>query len=228
MQRTRSVMCVCVITMCVISGPAHAQNPSGPTTFPPEPSPCCNANLLDSDGRVLLERGTIITPTTAVFNIIKVRVSGTIQCNTWASYQIRKIAGCACTGNAGNGFPRRRFQRKLLVNDPGMHHGTSVTRVPWCMPGSPTCGDGVNVPDACAIRNFTYLARGPLRPGQNVHHFTDHILKSFILIKTFVYWLKLHWSLFLRDPLKRASIGSDNGLAPNRGQAIIWTNGAID
>ena len=23
----------------------------------------------------------------------------------WASYQIRKIAGCACAGNAGNVFP---------------------------------------------------------------------------------------------------------------------------
>ena len=71
----------------------------------------------------------------------------------WASYQIRKIAGCACAGNAGNGFARRRFQRKLLVSDPGMHHGTCVTHVPWCMPGSPTCGDGENVPGipgACA------------------------------------------------------------------------------
>ena len=48
----------------------------------------------------------------------------------WASYQIRKIAGCACAGNAGNVFPRRRFQRELLVSDPGMHHGTCVTHVP--------------------------------------------------------------------------------------------------
>ena len=71
----------------------------------------------------------------------------------WASYQIRKIAGCACTGNAGNVFPRRRFQRKPLVSDPGMHHGTCVTHVPWCMSGSLTCGDGENVPGipgACA------------------------------------------------------------------------------
>ena len=30
------------------------------------------------------------------------------------SYQIRKIAGCACAGIAGNVFPRRRFQRKPL------------------------------------------------------------------------------------------------------------------
>ena len=71
----------------------------------------------------------------------------------WASYQIRKIAGCACAGNAGNNFPRRRFQRKPLVSDPGMHHGTCVTFVPWCMSGSLTCGDGENVPGnpgACA------------------------------------------------------------------------------
>ena len=60
----------------------------------------------------------------------------------WASYQIRKIAGCACAGNAGNVFPRRRFQRKLLVSDPGMHHGTCVMHVPWCMSVSLTCGDG--------------------------------------------------------------------------------------
>ena len=73
---------------------------------------------------------------------------------TWASYQIRKIAGCACAGNAGNVFPRRRFQRKPLASDPGMHHGTCVTHVPWCMSRSLTCGDGENVPGipgACAL-----------------------------------------------------------------------------
>ena len=71
----------------------------------------------------------------------------------WVSYQIRKIADCACAGNAGNVFPRRRFQRKPLVSDPGMHHGTCVTHVPWCMSRSLTCGDGENVPGipgACA------------------------------------------------------------------------------
>ena len=65
---------------------------------------------------------------------------------SWASYQIRKIAGCACAGNAGNVFPRRRFQTKPLVSDPGMHHGTCVTHVPWCMSGSLTCGDGKTFP----------------------------------------------------------------------------------
>ena len=71
----------------------------------------------------------------------------------WASYQIRKVAGYACAGNAGNVFPTRRLQRKPLVSDPGMHHGTCVTHVPWCMSGSLTCGGGENVPgipSACA------------------------------------------------------------------------------
>ena len=71
----------------------------------------------------------------------------------WASYQICKIAGCACAGNAGNVSPRRQIQRKLLVSDPGIHHGTCVTHVPWCMSGSLTHGGGENVPGipgACA------------------------------------------------------------------------------
>ena len=61
-------------------------------------------------------------------------------------------------------FPRHRLQRKPLVNDPGMHHGTCTTHVPWWMSGSLTRGVGENVPGipgACTTRNFTYLVRGP-------------------------------------------------------------------
>ena len=61
-------------------------------------------------------------------------------------------------------FPHHQLQRKPLVSDPGMHHGTCVTHVPWCMSGSLNRGGGENVPGipgACATRNFTYLARGP-------------------------------------------------------------------
>ena len=60
--------------------------------------------------------------------------------------------------------PRQRLQRKPLVSDPGMHHGTCVTHVPWCMTGSLTRAGGENVPGipgACATHSFTYLARGP-------------------------------------------------------------------
>ena len=62
-------------------------------------------------------------------------------------------------------FPRHRLQRKPQVSDPGMHHGTCVTHVPWCMSRSLIRGGGENVsgiPGACATRNFAYLATGPI------------------------------------------------------------------
>ena len=61
-------------------------------------------------------------------------------------------------------FSRHRLQMKPLVSDPGMHPGTCVTHVPWCMSRSLTRGGGENIPvipGACATCNFTYLARGP-------------------------------------------------------------------
>ena len=39
-------------------------------------------------------------------------------------------------------FPHHRLQRKPLVSDPVMHHGTCVMHVPWCMSGSLTCDGG--------------------------------------------------------------------------------------
>ena len=79
----------------------------------------------------------------------------------WASYKIYTIAGCACVGNAGEVFPAIDLKG---YRDPGTHHGTCVTHVPWCMSGSLTRGGWENVagiPGACATRNFTYLTRGP-------------------------------------------------------------------
>ena len=61
-------------------------------------------------------------------------------------------------------FHRHRFQRKPLINYPGMHHGTCVTHVSWYLSRSLTrCGEE-NVPgfpNACATLNFSYLVRGP-------------------------------------------------------------------
>ena len=47
------------------------------------------------------------------------RSNDNVKILPWASCQIRKIAGCACAGNAGNVFP---------------------ATVPWCRPGSLTSG----------------------------------------------------------------------------------------
>ena len=139
----------------------------------------------------------------------------------WASCQIRKNTGCACAGNAGNVFPRRRFQRKLLYSDPGMHHGTCVTHVPWCMSGSLTCGDGENVPGipgACAsailriwqeahVQNFVAITVLELRwvwneisiefelRWKNCLWNGPQLRHNFLLpvrIYKFILWVKLH------------------------------------
>ena len=43
-------------------------------------------------------------------------------------------------------FPRHRLQKKLQVSDPGMHSGTCVTHVSWCMSRSLTRGGGKTFP----------------------------------------------------------------------------------
>ena len=81
----------------------------------------------------------------------------------WTSYQIRKFASYACTGNAGT-FSPPTTSKETRVSHNGIHHGTCVTHVPWCMSGSLTRGGGENIPGipgACATRNVTYLIRGP-------------------------------------------------------------------
>ena len=100
----------------------------------------------------------------------------------WASYQIRKIAGCACAWNAGIVFPRRRLQRKPLISDPGMHHGTCVTHVPWCMSGSLTRGGGKTFPafPAHAHPRFDVSGKRPIaarnKSAQSISICGDHYL----------------------------------------------------
>ena len=94
------------------------------------------------------------------------------ELSQWASYQIRQIVSCAGAGNAGNAFPRRRLQRKLVISDPCMHHGTCVTHVPWCMSGSLTHDGGENVPGIPG-------ASAILRIWQDAHAVADYALDSF-------------------------------------------------
>ena len=64
-------------------------------------------------------------------------------------------------------FPRHRLQRKPLVSDPGMHHGSCVMHAPWCISGSLTRGVGENVPGipgACESHNFDPIYRYELPP----------------------------------------------------------------
>ena len=99
----------------------------------------------------------------------------------WASCQIRKIAGAHAPGMPGT------FSPSPQVSDPDMHHGTCVTHVPWCMPGSLTSSFLWNrrrgktfpgIPGACATCNFTYLVRGPWPNGKCASQNTCIILCS--------------------------------------------------
>ena len=46
-------------------------------------------------------------------------------------------------------------------------------------------------------------------------------------MKIIVFWFKFPWNLFPLVRLKWTIIGLDDGLAPNRRQAIIWTNNGL-
>ena len=81
-------------------------------------------------------------------------------------------------------FPRHRFQRKLLVSYPGMHHVTRFTQIPWCMSGSLNRGGEENVPGipgACATHNFMYLVRGPCHQNRQLCVFLAGDLSAIII-----------------------------------------------
>ena len=61
-------------------------------------------------------------------------------------------------------------------------------------------------------------------PGQNGHHPADIISDAFSWMKSFVLWLKFHWSLFLTVQLTITQYWFRYSLVPNRQQAVIWTN----
>ena len=50
---------------------------------------------------------------------------------------------------------------------------------------------------------------------------------AFSWMKMFKFGLKFHWNRFLELNWQQVSIGSDNGVASYRWQAIIWTNDGL-
>ena len=83
------------------------------------------------------------------------------------------------------------FSPPPRVSDPDMHHGTCMTHLPWCIPGSLISGflwsrwrgKRSQHSGACAIRNFTYLVKGPWyrihRWVMSGHHWPnyDHVAR---------------------------------------------------
>ena len=98
-----------------------------------------------------------------------------LNCCEWARQLQRRILNhgpltrygnlrvAHATGILGTFFP------PPWVSDPDMHHGTCVTHVPWCLPGSLTGGflwsrwrkNVPGIPGACATHICPYLVRGP-------------------------------------------------------------------
>ena len=76
----------------------------------------------------------------------------------------------------------------------------------------------------CIHRTSTWRVKSTLRLRQNGHHFTDAIFKCIFLNENVWILIKFYWSLFVGSNWQFSSIVSDNGLAPFRQQAIIWTN----
>ena len=122
---------------------------------------------------------------------------------SWASCQIRKIALCECTGNAGKVLPPPR------VSHPGMHRGTCVTaitavqHVPWCMPGSLTNGflwsrwRGKRSRHSRCMRNpqFNVSGQNPCCISTHRRHFENLIKANVVYTQTnsgclFIYRVK--------------------------------------
>ena len=113
-------------------------------------------------------------------------------------------------------FSCHQLQRIPPISNHGMHHGTCVMHVAWCMSGLLTRGGRENVPGipgACATRNFTCLTRGPWKK---------------LLFHIWCYIILTHWGWVTHICISKLTIiGSDNGLSPGCCQAIIWTNAGI-
>ena len=132
----------------------------------------------------------------------------------WASYQVCKIAGCACAGNAGDCFSRHQLQRKPLVSNPGMHDGTCVMHVPWCMSGLLTPGGGGTFPAFPAHAQPSILHiwqevndnKMQHFKGQNCFGLNNHI-KVFNKQSSWR-WYEMPWCTATTNPIRQLNVMS--------------------
>ena len=98
----------------------------------------------------------------------------TVEVTTWASCQIRKIAGAHAPGMPGT------FSPSPQVSDPDMHHDTCVTHVPLCMPGSLTSSflwnrrRGKRSRHSRRMRNLQFYVSGKRPMGEWLHFTWNH------------------------------------------------------
>ena len=71
-------------------------------------------------------------------------------------------------------FPRHQLQRKPLISNPGMHRGTCLTHVPWCMSGSLTRGGQGKRSRHMCNPQFHISGKRPMVPPSHAPPMTCH------------------------------------------------------
>ena len=123
------------------------------------------------------------------------------HCHHHIHYHHHNVCNCSCMGllpdtkycglrmrqECRERFPRHQLQRIPLVSNPGMHHGTCVTHVPWCMSGSLTrCGRGKRSRHSRRMRNPQLCVSGK-RPIVMCHQTsTPRLVGSFRRVRFLV------------------------------------------
>ena len=95
---------------------------------------------------------------------------------------------------------------------------------------TPTPGELPSVHVSKKRQLFCYTLKELTHWGQDKMSdiFQTTCSNAFILMKMLQFGFKFHWSFFSQGSNRQyGSIGPDNGLAPKRPQAIIWTNDGI-
>ena len=90
---------------------------------------------------------------------------------SWASYQIHKIAGCACAGNAGNVFPAAEFNgnRELAIPACITARASRACRDAWdCF--ATVAGKTFPAFPAHAHPHFYVFGKRPIGAGQPLQH----------------------------------------------------------
>ena len=104
-----------------------------------------------------------------------------------------------------------------------------------CLPWrgiSNTCTNSVLINDSRSMQQLFYYFVFPFYKthwGRDKMAAISQTTFSDVVLwkKMFKFRLKFHWSVFPNSNWQSPSIASDNGLAPNRRQAIIWANAVL-
>ena len=76
----------------------------------------------------------------------------------------------------------------------------------------------------CSLTRHTYIYVDSSPLGQNGRHFRYDIFRCIFVNEKCCNLIKISPKFVPDGPIDKQSIGLDNALAPNRRQAIIWTN----